>query len=304
MLNIEHLSKRYKQGYKEALKDISFSVKKGEFIALLGQNGAGKTTLINVLAGNVKKTMGKVSIGGFDLDKNELETKKIIGIVPQEIGFNYHFTVEEILQTQSGFFGIKNNRKYIHELLEHLHLADKIKVSSRALSGGMKRRLAIAKALVHRPELLILDEPTAGVDIELRYQLYDFLNQLHKIGTTIILTTHYIEEAEKLCDRVIIIDQGSIVADDKKEILLKTLGSEVMLEFILDIESTNDHMDLLSDFSPKIVGKKRLQVKVPQKHIGLVFEKMDQGNVPFSNFTLEHKKLEDIYLEIVTDSRS
>lgn len=170
-----------------------------------------------------------------------------------------------IYPIQSGYFGIKNNQEYIYELLERLHLADKIKVSSRALSGGMKRRLVIAKALVHKPDLLILDEPTAGVDIELRHQLYEFLNQFHKMGATIILTTHYLEEAEKLCDRVIIIHQGSIVADDKKEKLMKTLGSDVMLEFTLDVNYTDDHMIFLSEFSPKIVNKKRLQVRVPKK---------------------------------------
>lgn len=299
MLTIKNVSKQYKAGEKEALSDVSFTVKKGEFVALLGQNGAGKSTLINILAGNVKKSRGEVSIGGVDLDKNELETKKIIGVVPQEISFDFIFSVGEVLHNQSGYFGLKYNNAYVEELLGHLHLADKINAASRSLSGGMKRRLLIAKALVHKPDLLILDEPTAGVDIELRHQLYGFLQELHKTGTTIILTTHYLEEAEKLCDRVVVIHEGRIVADENKDTLMATLGSETLLEFDFPSDLKIRDIAFLSEYDPRIEGKRKLQLKVLQNEIGTVFQKMSDEKLSFSSFKLEPKKLEDVYLKIV-----
>ena len=299
MLKIENVSKQYKNSEKEALTDVSFTVNKGEFVALLGQNGAGKSTLINILAGNVKKSKGKVMLGGFDLDKNELETKKIIGVVPQEISFDFVFSVGEVLHNQSGYFGLKNNNDYIDELLDHLHLKDKKYDASRSLSGGMKRRLLIAKAMVHRPDLLILDEPTAGVDIELRHQLYGFLKKLHNEGTTIILTTHYLEEAEKLCDRIIVIDQGKLIADENKQRLMETLGSETLLEFDFDTDLEIRDIAFLADYYPKIEGSRLLKLKVPQKELGIVFQKMADANLAFSGFKLEPKKLEDVYLQLV-----
>ncbi|MCP3927463.1 MAG: ABC transporter ATP-binding protein [Desulfobacterales bacterium] len=299
MLEIKNVSKQYKKGAIDALKDISFTVKKGEFVALLGQNGAGKSTLINILAGNVKKSKGTVKIGGIDLDKNELDTKKKVGVVHQEISFDYVFSVDEVLRNQSGYFGLKDNNGYINELLETLSLTDKKNDSSRSLSGGMKRRLLIAKALVHRPDLLILDEPTAGVDIGLRHQLYDFLNELHKKGTTIILTTHYLEEAEKLCDRVIVIDQGKIVVDENKKVLMKNLGAETLLEFDFSKDIEIKDIAFLADFNPRFEGKRRLQLKVLQNEIGVVFQKMADADLSFSGFNLEPKKLENIYLQIV-----
>ena len=174
MLSIKDVSMTYQKGKKEALKNVSLNIQEGEFTALLGQNGAGKSTLINILAGNVKKTSGTVNIGGYDIDKKELETKKIIGIVPQDTGYDFVFTVDEALKKQSGYFGIKNNKEYIDELLDALYLTEKRSARIRDLSGGMRRRFLIAKALVHKPKILILDEPTAGVDIEMRHTLYDF----------------------------------------------------------------------------------------------------------------------------------
>jgi ABC-2 type transport system ATP-binding protein len=230
MLKIENVSKIYKNGKEPALENISFSVGQGEFVALLGQNGAGKSSLINILAGNVKKDTGKVLIGGYNIDTDELKTKKIIGIVPQEISFDFIFSVNEVLRNQSGYFGIKNNAEYIDELLKDLSLTDKKYAQSRSLSGGMKRRLLIAKALVHKPGLLILDEPTAGVDIELRHSLYAYLKRLHSEGITIILTTHYLEEAEKLCDRVIVVHQGKMLVDESKNVLLRNPVDAIHME--------------------------------------------------------------------------
>ncbi len=299
MLKIRNVSKQYQPGGKKALNKVTFTVKKGEFVALLGQNGAGKSTLINILAGNVKKNNGEVFIGGLDLEKNELDTKKIIGVVPQEINFDFIFSVGEVLSNQSGYFGLSDNSAYIDKLLKHLHLADKKNENSRSLSGGMKRRLLIAKALVHKPKLLILDEPTAGVDIELRHQLHEFLNELHNAGTTIILTTHYLEEAEKLCDRIIVIDQGSIVADEKKDRLMETLGSETLMEFDFDTDLQGTDITFLSEFTPKIKRKRTLRLNVPQRDISSVLQRMTDENMKFSHIKLEPKKLEDVYLQLV-----
>ncbi|SES88652.1 ABC-2 type transport system ATP-binding protein [Natronincola peptidivorans] len=299
MLKINNLSKTYIKANKEALKDVNIHINKGEFTALLGQNGAGKTTLINILAGNVKKTQGEVEIGGYDLERNELETKKIIGIVPQEISYETAFTVEEILKKQSGYFGIKNNKEYIDELLESLALQDKKKAYGRELSGGMKRRMLIAKALVHKPQILILDEPTAGVDIELRHTLYQFLRKLHKSGTTIILTTHYIEEAEKLCERVIVINHGEIIADQPKDKLLKDFSREIRIEIDFDWEVNIDAFDFLKEYHPKVEDKKRISLKIDKNDLTKILDMITQKNMKFVDLNIERQKLEDIYLQLI-----
>lgn len=301
MLQIKNLSKTYKNETKKALNNVSLSINQGEFVALLGQNGAGKSTLINVLAGNVIKDTGTIFIGDYNLDINELETKQIIGIVPQEISFDFVFTVNEILKNQSRYFGITNNQKYIDELLVTLSLSEKKDTKSRGLSGGMKRRLLIAKALIHRPKLLILDEPTAGVDIELRRSLYKFLNELHRLGTTIILTTHYLEEAEKLCDRIIVINEGVIIADDSKEKLMKNLGNEAIVEFDFGNDINLNDFEFLNNYKPMIINKTTLQLKAEKQDIANIFYKMAENNMKFTNFKIEHKKLEDVFLTLVNN---
>ena len=299
MLEITNLSKKYKNSNNKALDNISFNINKGEFVALLGQNGAGKTTLINILAENVKKDAGKVIIGGYELDKEEIKTKKIIGIVTQEINFDFIFNVNEILTNQSGYFGIKNNKKYIKELLNNLGLKDKIHSNNRELSGGMKRRLLIAKALIHKPNILILDEPTAGVDIDLRHSMYDYLQNLQNMGITIILTTHYLEEAEKLCDRIIVIDQGKMIIDDSKENIMERLGNESLIEFQTEDNLDNNKLKILSGYSPQIINKSKLQLRVLKQDVGKVLRKMIETNIRFNNFKLQNKKLEDIYLSLI-----
>lgn len=300
MLNISNLSKTYLPGHKEALKNINLDIWKGEFIALLGQNGAGKTTLINILAGNVRKTGGKVKIGGYDIDNNELDTKRVIGIVPQDTGYDFIFTVDEALKKQSGYFGIKNNGKYIDELLDALYLKEKRNARISELSGGMRRRFLIAKALVHRPKILVLDEPTAGVDIEMRHTLYNFLIKLHQSGTTIILTTHYIEEAEKLCDRIVIIDGGRILTDQSKEQLMKSFSREVNVELHFDFVLNIADFKFLSEYNPKIKQKTKLQFKVMRKDLTKVFQMLAQKNIEFVNLNVEKQKLEDIYLNLIS----
>ncbi|MEL7661573.1 MAG: ABC transporter [Acetobacterium sp. MES1] len=299
MLSVRDVSMIYQKGKKEALKNINLEIAEGEFTALLGQNGAGKSTLINILAGNVKKTQGSVSIGGYDLDKKELETKKIIGIVPQDTGYDFVFTVDEALKKQSGYFGIKNNKAYIDEVLEALYLTEKRSARIRDLSGGMRRRFLIAKALVHKPKILILDEPTAGVDIEMRHTLYDFLVKLHQSGTTIILTTHYIEEAEKLCKRIVIIDGGKIIADEPKEELMDAFSRESIIEVHFDQALNLADFDFLSDYHPRIEDKTRLQLKASKKDLSKVFRQLSEKNLEFTNLVVERPKLEDIYLNII-----
>ncbi|AWW27051.1 ABC transporter ATP-binding protein [Acetobacterium carbinolicum] len=299
MLSIKDVSMTYQKGKKEALKNINLEILEGEFTALLGQNGAGKSTLINILAGNVKKTRGDVSIGGYSLDRNELETKKIIGIVPQDTGYDFVFTVDEALKKQSGYFGIKDNKEYIDEVLDALYLTEKRSARIRDLSGGMRRRFLIAKALVHKPKILILDEPTAGVDIEMRHTLYDFLVKLHESGTTIILTTHYIEEAEKLCKRIVIIDGGKIIADEPKEELMDAFSRESIIEVHFEDELSLADFDFLSDYHPHIEDKTRLQLKASKKDLSKVFRQLSEKNMEFTNLVVERPKLEDIYLNII-----
>jgi ABC-2 type transport system ATP-binding protein len=196
---------------KEALKDINLQIKKGSIFGLLGSNGAGKSTIINIMAGLVNKTSGTVKIGGFDLDSNPQEAKFKIGIVPQELVIDPFFNVYETLEIYAGYYGIRPENRKTDEIIEALGLKDKAKATPRSLSGGMRRRLLVAKALVHSPEVLVLDEPTAGVDVELRTQLWNYVKKLNEQGTTIVLTTHYLEEAEELCDEIAIINHGKVV---------------------------------------------------------------------------------------------
>ena len=221
-IQVNQLVKQYPK--LTALNQINFEVKQGEFFGLLGPNGAGKTTLISILAGLARATSGTAQVMGFDVQKDYQQARRALGVVPQELSFDPFFTVRETLQWQSGYFGIKNNRVWIDELLEHLGLTDKADVNMRALSGGMKRRVLVAQALVHRPKVIILDEPTAGVDVELRQSLWTFISRLHREGHTIVLTTHYLEEAEQLCERIAILKKGELVALDRTSTLLQQLA--------------------------------------------------------------------------------
>src|SRR3982751_4789830 len=216
---IDQLCKTYKGG-KRALDDVSFEVPRGTIFGLLGPNGAGKSTLINILAGLVNKTSGKASIWGFDIDQHPRNAKASIGIVNQEILFDPFFTPFETLEIQAGLYGVPKTKRRSMELLRAVHLDDKAQAYARTLSGGMRRRLMVAKAMVHNPPVLVLDEPTAGVDVELRQQLWSHVRRLNAAGTTLLLTTHYLEEAQQLCDRIAIIDQGRVIACDSTEALL------------------------------------------------------------------------------------
>ena len=226
-IRFENLSKTYANG-KVALSGVNLTVPRGSIFGLLGPNGAGKSTMINILAGLVTKSAGTARVWGFDIDEHPRNAKASIGIVPQEILFDAFFTPHETLELQAGLFGVPRNRRRTTELLQAVRLDDKAHVYSRTLSGGMKRRLMVAKAMVHDPPVLILDEPTAGVDIELRQQLWAYVRTLHASGVTVVLTTHYLEEAEALCDRIAIVDGGRIVADEATPTLLARAQEKVV----------------------------------------------------------------------------
>ncbi len=235
-ISLRKVSKRYAD--LQALDNISFDIKQGEFFGLLGPNGAGKSTLISAIAGLLKVNSGDISILGADVENNYRQARMNLGVVPQEIVMDPFFTVRETLQFQSGYFGLSNNAQWIDELLEQLGLSDKADSNMRKLSGGMKRRVLIAQALVHKPPVLVLDEPTAGVDVELRQSMWRFVRRLHKEGHTIVLTTHYLEEAEELCDRIAIINKGQLLAlETKEDLLARGLGSKLLVRATHSIDT-------------------------------------------------------------------
>ncbi len=236
-ISFQSVSKTYPspRGQLKALDGVSFDIEEGEFFGLLGPNGAGKTTLISILAGLTRATGGNVRVHGFDVQTDYAHARRKLGVVPQELVFDPFFNVREALRIQSGYFGVRNNDAWIDELLQSLGLADKATANMRQLSGGMKRRVLVAQALVHRPPVIVLDEPTAGVDVELRQTLWQFIARLNKQGHTVLLTTHYLEEAEALCNRIAMLKQGRVVALDRTSELLKAASSNV-LRFKVDGE--------------------------------------------------------------------
>lgn len=227
ILDIRNLHKTYSNGF-EAIKGISLQIREGSFFGLLGPNGAGKSTLINSLVGLVRPTRGQIRIAGFDLSTHKTDALMNIGVVAQEILCDPFLTVYEMLSFQSGYYGLRQNKAWIEEIIENLGLSDKIQTPCRLLSGGMKRRVMVAQALVHKPPLIVLDEPTAGVDVQLRNQLWHFIETLHKNGHTIVLTTHYLEEAQNLCSEIAIINQGKIVTKGQTDALLSSMQQNTL----------------------------------------------------------------------------
>lgn len=240
----KNVNKIYQQGTKqiEALKDISLEVKTGEIFGLLGPNGAGKSTFINILAGTVNKSNGSVIVWGFDLDKNPRQVRASLGIVPQEINVDPFFSPKKLLEIQAGLYGVKQKDRITDKILELTNLSDKANAYTRSLSGGMKRRLLVAKAMVHQPPILILDEPTAGVDVDLRRKLLESVRQLNKQGVTIIYTTHYLKEASDICDRIAIINKGKLVALNSTQELLKN-NSDLEEVFLNLTSNENEHIN-------------------------------------------------------------
>jgi ABC-2 type transport system ATP-binding protein len=229
-IEIRNVKKRYKE--LQALKGVSFTVEEGEFFGLLGPNGAGKTTLISCLAGLARADQGSIEVRGHDVVSDYRNARRNLGVVPQELVFDPFFTVRETLRIQSGYFGLRNNDAWIDEVMANLDLTEKADVNMRALSGGMKRRVLVAQALVHRPPVIVLDEPTAGVDVELRQTLWKFIARLNREGHTIVLTTHYLEEAEELCDRIAMLRRGEVVALERTSTLLQRFaGTQLFVRF-------------------------------------------------------------------------
>jgi ABC-2 type transport system ATP-binding protein len=297
-LSIENLSKRYADGF-EALKGISLTVEQGDFFALLGPNGAGKSTTIGIICSLVSKTAGTVSVFDADIDQDFPRAKKYIGIVPQEFNFNQFEKVGDIVVNQAGYYGLPAPlaRERTEKYLRALGLWEKRDVASRTLSGGMKRRLMIARALVHEPRLLILDEPTAGVDIEMRRSMWDFLKKINAEGTTIILTTHYLEEAEALCRHIAIINRGEIVEHSSVRALLRQLHREV---FILDCVEALPDVVTIDGFNVQRMDRHCLEVAVEQgQHINDVFAALDARGIHISSMRNKANRLEEMFVNLV-----
>ncbi|MDA8916917.1 ABC transporter ATP-binding protein [Gammaproteobacteria bacterium] len=300
-LEILDLKKTYPGGI-EALKGISLTVKEGDFYALLGPNGAGKSSTIGIIGSLVTKTSGMVKIFGIDVDKDMAEAKTMLGVVSQEINFSQFEKVMDIVVTQAGFYGIPKSEAMpkVENILKRLSLWDKRNVQARTLSGGYKRRLMIAKALVHNPKLLILDEPTAGVDIELRREMWIFLKEINKNGTTIILTTHYLEEAEQLCRNIGIIDHGTMVADTSMKDLLGTLNVQ---GFVFDLVEPLEEAPFIEGFPLKLEDPLTLVAAVNKdRSINALFSEFSKLNIKIKSMRNESNRLEELFIEMVNSN--
>ena len=282
----------------KALDDVSFDIEEGEFFGLLGPNGAGKTTLISILAGLSRATRGRVLVQGHDVQADYAQARRQLGVVPQELVFDPFFNVREALRFQSGYFGVKHNDDWIDELLAGLGLADKAEANMRQLSGGMKRRVLVAQALVHKPPVIVLDEPTAGVDVELRQTLWQFIARLNRQGHTVLLTTHYLEEAEALCSRLAMLKQGRVVALAKTSELLDAASSKV-LRFKID-----------SELPPELAGKARITGRIVQfpAHDALEVERylaaIREAGLRAQDVEIRKADLEDVFLDVMAGERT
>ena len=297
-IEIKDLKKRYGNGF-EALKGIDLTVEQGDFFALLGPNGAGKSTTIGILCSLVNKSSGSVSIFGVDIDKDFAGAKRYLGVVPQEFNFNVFETVFNVVVTQAGFYGIPKElaKERAEKYLKQLDLWDKKDTQSRMLSGGMKRRLMIARALIHEPKVLILDEPTAGVDIELRRSMWEFIKGLNEQGTTIILTTHYLEEAEQLCRNIAIINSGQIVENTSVKALLKTLNSET---FVLDLDQAIEDVALPGYKVEPIGDGSSIEIEIVKgQNLNDVFAYLEQQQVKVLSMRNKSNRLEELFVKLI-----
>ncbi len=294
-VRFQHVSKTYQnsRGSFQALDDVSFDIEEGEFFGLLGPNGAGKTTLISVLAGLTSASQGHAVVMGHDVATEPVAARKALGIVPQELVFDPFFSVRETLRIQSGYFGIRHNDAWIDELLDNLGLADKAGANMRQLSGGMKRRVLVAQALVHKPAVIVLDEPTAGVDVELRQTLWQFIARLNKEGHTVLLTTHYLEEAEALCGRIAMLKKGRVVALDHTANLLAGTAS-TMLRFKTD-DSLPAVLTPMARVTGRVVQLKAHDAAEVEAHLAA----MRQAQVRVEDLEIGRADLEDVFIEIM-----
>ena len=302
-LSIKNLKKTYANG-NQALKGINFSVESGDFYALLGPNGAGKTTAIGIVTSLINKSDGEVEIFGHNIDRNLEAAKICIGLVPQEINLNLWESVENILLNQAGYYGLR--RKLAHgrteKYLRTLKLWDRRKDNARSLSGGMKRRLMIARALVHEPKLLILDEPTAGVDIEIRRSMWEFLRDINEAGTTIILTTHYLEEAESLCRHVAIIDEGQIIEDARMSTILRKIQREV---FVLSLATQPESVPEFDGYETLLREDCEIEVAVgPAHNLNDLFRQLNERDMTVVSMRNKANRLEELFMRLVENKQN
>lgn len=305
-IEIKGLTKTYAKSRKSpekiALKGVDLVIPRGSIFGLLGPNGAGKSTMINILAGLVNKSSGSASICGYDIDTQTRQARASIGVVPQEIAMDVFFTPLQALELQAGYYGVPKSERRSDEILKALGLYDKRDAYVRQLSGGMKRRLLIGKALVHTPPVLILDEPTAGVDIELRRQLWEYVNELHARGTTIILTTHYLEEAEALCDRIAIIHQGAIVANDDKTTMLSRLDKRTLVitptTSISEIPKALENLDITLTKE----GQLAIDYRSGKDSISGMLNLVKAAGLSIADLRTEEPDLEDVFMALTYDT--
>ena len=301
-IEAKNVNKTFKRKNLEinALKDFNIKIKKGSIHGLLGPNGAGKSTFINILGGLVKKNKGNINICGIDIDKNQKLSKFKIGIVPQELNIDPFFTPFELLELQAGLYGIPKKNRKTEEILDNVGLLDNKNAYARTLSGGMRRRLLVAKALVHSPEMLILDEPTAGVDVELRSMLWNYIKDINNQGTTICLTTHYLEEAEKLCENITILDKGQVIKNDSKINLLNIISTKTVS---FDFESKQEIPIELLQFNPK-VEKNRLTLSYDKSKVSLssIINILNKHNIIFLEMSTYESNLENVFKKLISSN--
>ena len=301
-LSIQGLEKVYDNGFK-ALNGIDLTVQEGDFFALLGPNGAGKSTALGIVSSLVQKTAGSVSIMGHDLVTDTFAAKQCLGVVPQEFNFNQFEKVYDIVITQAGYYGLtaKQVASHAETLLKALDLWEKRDQIARMLSGGMKRRLMIARALIHKPKILILDEPTAGVDIELRRSMWEFMKKLNEEGTTIILTTHYLEEAEQLCKNIAIINSGNIVINTQVKTLLNQLKTET---FVFDVEGDLQQLPSVPDYQMAIQSNDSLEVTVAKgQSLNGIFSVLNDANIQVNSMRTKSNRLEELFVHLIQDHK-
>ena len=301
-LTVENLTKIYSspktKKHNKALNELSFEVRQGEVFGLLGPNGAGKTTFLSILGGTVIKTSGKVNVWGFDLDQNPRQVRASVGIVPQEVNLDAFFSPKKLLELQAGLYGISKDNRITDLILKMVSLQDKANAYSRSLSGGMKRRLLIAKAMVHQPPILILDEPTAGVDVELRNNLWKNVKALNKEGVTIILTTHYLFEAQEMCDRIAIINKGNLVALDTTEKLLERIKTKKINFKVKNIELNKILM--MKDINFKINSENSILATYEKNSLdfGEIINYLNENNIQIEDISTEDGDLEDVFVQL------
>lgn len=297
-LRFQELKKTYAAGKrtpeKEALKGITFDVPEGAFFGLLGPNGAGKSTLINITAGLVIKSSGIAEVCGFDIERDMRAARQSLGVVPQELILDTFFTVREALEIHAGYYGVPKAKRRTAEIIEAMGLTEKADISSRQLSGGMRRRLLVAKALVHQPRVLILDEPTAGVDVELRTQLWNYVRELNRKGTTVLLTTHYLEEAEELCDQIAIINHGQLIANDRKSKLMSVMDEKQLV--VTAAQPLTQVPECLKNLRAEIRdGHLAITYKPSEAALSEMLGRIQAAHIEIKDITTEQPDLEDVF---------